>query len=418
VFVAPEGRGERTGCDPENAVATIALALPLVADEGAILVAQGRYANQHIVLNRPLALRGGYNDDFTASDNDAFPTVLTGTEPETLRVSGTAVDTRVLIEGFVVQNASQADAGYAVRLASGVPTVRNCLLAGSNAAGMHSGGLVVGSGAVATIEDSTALGGNAPRSYGLHLEFLSGAIVVDRTLAAGGNAASGISYGAYVEAPSFVVRNSVLLGGSAQSSIGLSLVGGSPRSVANNTIAGGPGLGGSIAVVTSGEHRFTNNILFTIGSSGRHCFQEASSGGAHPVSFLNNLLFACPDALYIRDATEFDPPLTIEEINAFDGVLMAANGHSQFSGNLTTTMTPFELFTDPDGADNVFATVGDNDFSLKTTDPAIIEGGIDSTQMVCGTKEVMAACDGSDRDYLRSLRTLGFSIGAHEQEPQ
>jgi hypothetical protein len=290
-------------------------------------------------------------------------------------------------------------------------------MAGSNAAAMHSGGLVVGSGAVATIEDSTALGGNAPRSYGLNLEFLSGMVVVDRTLAAGGNAATGISYGAYVEAPNFVLRNSVVLGGSAQSSIGLSLVGGSPRSIANNTIAGGLGQGASVAVSTSGEHRFTNNILFTMGSSSRHCFHEGSSGGAHPLSFLNNLLFACPDALYIRDATIFDPPLTIEEINAFDGVLMARGGHSHFSGNLTTSMTPFELFTDPDGLDNVFATVNDNDFSLKTADPAIIEGGIDSTQMLCGTKEVVAACDGSDRDYLRSLRSVGFSIGAHEREP-
>lgn len=61
-------------------------------------------------------------------------------------------------------------------------------------------------------------------------------------------------------------------------------------------------------------------------------------------------------------------------------------------------------------------TMEDNDWRLLTDDPAITQGGKDSSASDCGTNEAPRACGPVHVDADGVARTLPYSIGAYEKD--
>ncbi|MCC6807177.1 MAG: Ig-like domain-containing protein [Deltaproteobacteria bacterium] len=289
------------------------------------------------------------------------------------------------------------------------------------------------------IEDNTITLGNGGSSVGLRIGGVSvGHVAKNRVY---GGFGVGETRGFEVDdtarpASTIVVENNFFHGGDGTIIRGAILGGGARVRFSHNVVlAGGTGPGGdSAALVLSNPAApsVADNVLFTVGTAGvRQCVRELSGGAADPLAFVHNLLFACPSDLYVDE----DSPsaLDIAGVNALVGqdlpnepdqcsTAMPVNcEHQRFAGNITTALTPAEVFFDLDGPDNQLKTVKDVDLRLLTSAPATIRGGgSDPLMMSCGTLDAPALCSPNLADYAGVTRTCGgvgvcTAIGAREE---
>jgi hypothetical protein len=198
------------------------------------------------------------------------------------------------------------------------------------------------------------------------------------------------------------ISNNVVHTGNANTAFGLELMGSVIALVTHNIFIAG-GLNGSVsaAVMLSGFSlpSFENNILATSGNnSTRYCVFEGAAD-TDPASFVSNLMFACPSALYFN---ENGLAITdIASVNTLDNSQLAwpagctvacetARYNLNRAAALGTTLSTF--FTDFDGTDNNPATWDDNNYFFATPDPLLTAGGNDPLLLECGTHEAPMAC--------------------------
>ena len=406
-YVVPGGLGQKTGCSPGHAAPDISAVLSSTAEGGTIHVAEGRYTGQHVMLERSVTLLGGYQGSaFERRDPLQYVTYLSGAEDETLLAAG--ADT--VIDGFVVENLSDGEVGYAAQLVTGTFRIRDSKFYGSSLSA-HSVGILVSTPApgLVTLDRVTSAGGAARNlSHGLLVVHLT-ALEIDASRLLGGSAPYA-SRGAELRGQP-LLRNSLVLSGPAPDSCGLFLELGNARDykIANNTIGAGGGTELSTAVFNRTMPTMTNNVLFTLGTGTPTCFFSDFNNQV-PASFQHNLFAGCAD-LYWNGERLLRTGSEIDQLDGATGIW----GSNQFSNSQVFDGPLSDLFVDPDGPDDAIATGEDNDFRLNTDNPFVTQGGMDSTSTSCGPREMPWFCGGSAADLTGAVRQLPFSIGAYEK---
>ena len=247
-----------------------------------------------------------------------------------------------------------------------------------------------------------------------------------------------IGTGIYAEGHPVVLRDNVVVAAGANGStcgIELSDVNGITRAcgdgaatklVGNTVYSTGYGI-----ELHAGSPVISNNLIRADGT----CMLEnpvVSYDTADPLSFQNNALLTCPTAYGEERGTPGQIPSTFQALTDAAAVNGLAGGACReeaasivrYSGNVSGSVTNSALFTDLDGADNLFFDTADNavfeafdnDFSLRLDSDAlgIRGGGKPATGSDCGDGGV--ACGGAGVDLRGATRTVPWSIGAYEKD--
>jgi len=228
-----------------------------------------------------------------------------------------------------------------------------------------------------------------------------------------------------------MVLNNLLLGGDEVDGacVGLLLDMMTSSTVAHNTIDGGNCKDAyAIELGSNPDVSIVNNILFVTGAgtpaTDRFGIFEVAEDESIPLAVKNNLIFSV-DAMYHTFNDGDTNYRTIEEMDALDGRETQRDpncsyywecGASQVEDNLTTALSLDELFLDADGPDDDLYTFFDNNWRLKTREPAIAEGGLDTTQALCGTAESPVSCGDVTGDLKGIPRPGTPSLGAYQVE--
>jgi hypothetical protein len=219
-----------------------------------------------------------------------------------------------------------------------------------------------------------------------------------------------------------VVNNLIHAGRNQAHTVGVEMEG-SAATLSHNTIYAGEGVQSTTAVslLSVDSHpTLTNNILFA-GPTAGVCIRENGSPDttSDPASVQNNLLFDCPDGLYVDEGAQV--LADIAQVNALqaspieDGICTPGVDcpQARYSANLTSVDGAQAVFVDLDGPDNSLQTLADNDWRVVPDQTGILTGGKTTFGGNCGSLEAPASCGEVGVDFLGLLRLAPVSIGAY-----
>ncbi len=179
--------------------------------------------------------------------------------------------------------------------------------------------------------------------------------------------------------------------------------------VYNNTIAGGESdWSAAISLQNESTPIIENNILFSVAVSGGYCIYESTSNNGNAQSIHNN------DFHDIVGNTIFYHTFGEADIDTLGDIDLLGYAGGNWDAD--------PLLIDPDGTDNDFSTMNDNDWHLKADSPAEVrQGGLDGSLPGWGfetdfdglTRTNLAA--GPDNDPAND-NAGGWSMGACEKD--
>ncbi|MBI5508532.1 MAG: right-handed parallel beta-helix repeat-containing protein [Deltaproteobacteria bacterium] len=250
------------------------------------------------------------------------------------------------------------------------------------------------------------------------------------------------SYGLYLyQCTDVVIEKNVVSGAASQAGRGVSVRGVGNVTIRNNVIYGGSGGGWHIPVqVVSATPSISNNTLIASlgGGSGRGILLWDQYGPATPVVVNNIFVALVADADGVYEFSASSDPASMHSnlfVGAQSSVYWDADGGGNIvttaamesalcassipaAGNFVTSLTPAEVFVDPDGPDDDLTTIDDNDWHLRTTDASITRGGRNAGQSLCGGAGTgcpgtgAASCGAVVDDFDGATRVAPYSIGA------
>ncbi len=311
-------------------------------------------------------------------------------------------------------------------------------------------GIDVGQGS-ATVEGNTVhlkvSGGNGNERIGI---FCGGDASIRGNLITGNGLSTAASTGilaAYVNGNGRIEGNRVF-GGGGTTSVGIRIAALGAQ-VVNNLVHGGIG-GESIGILADASYMtwrmpISNNTVFAghganarvgielrqtslAGLSNNLVFGEGTwvayrrPGPAWPRAWQNDaILISAAPAAILRDSS-VSPAIDSSDLAALTTAL--CTGPKSPTGSLQTIdLAPSAVFTSVGGADGDLDTMGDNDWSLATSDPRLAAGGRDTSFFNCGAS--VSGCPGTSNvscgdvsaDFAGTSRTVPFSVGAFEKDP-
>ncbi len=232
--------------------------------------------------------------------------------------------------------------------------------------------------------------------------------------------AVGISCGGasgYGYADTIIVDDNLITitGGHSGTGVHTDLLGGGVRTLArvtHNTVycdaTPDAYIQGCTGALITGDELVTNNIFACKGEVPRHGVRQVEPGFGG--SLKNNLFAGCA-TVFSHDDTDY---ADVDALNLLDGETGSACETSRIEANLVFTLD--QLFVDPDGADDDLGTAGDNDWRLLTSDPAVTQGGHDTSASDCGPCGATTSCGAVGEDVQGTPRTPPPSIGAFEKD--
>ena len=237
-------------------------------------------------------------------------------------------------------------------------------------------------------------------------------VTIEGNRISGGSTTANESNGILCRQTTWVgIRNNTIFGGAAsgtENAIGIYLDQ-AYAGIYNNTIAGGQSdWSAGIFLQNESFPSIENNIIFSLATNTRYCIYESSSNTGHASWIRNN------DFAEISGSTVMYRPYTGEDLHTL--VDMEALDYA--SGNWNEDPTLADL----DGVDGIIATIGDNDWHLKTDSPIEVrQGGQDGGPLGWGYTSDM---DGASRTNLTdgpnddpsNDDASGWSMGAYERD--
>jgi hypothetical protein len=301
-YVSPSGNDSSDGTTPAKAWGTLCKAVAMVSPGNTILVAQGSYLSTEVRLAKGVTIKGGYNPSFTLWNPEAYPTTFYGrlTLDHTSAVWGgfrmisnpinAAQSQHMLKAGTFVRNYVEAVFANSVMTQSSAIDATAC----------------VGATLTLTGNDVYAGAENATPLRAVGFGFQKGALTFDSNRMCAQGKTNGQAFAINGFGPntadigSLLLRNNLLE--TANSGGHVIFVAGQNGGVdftttmTNNTLLGSESGVGGTAASNNGKMRwrFTNNILFNLGSSGTGINLGAGSGVSFDTAE-NNLVFGFLD---------------------------------------------------------------------------------------------------------------------------
>ncbi|MCB1202519.1 MAG: hypothetical protein KDK41_17895, partial [Leptospiraceae bacterium] len=299
---------------------------------------------------------------------------------------------------------------WATRNAQTFPTRVRDSIAIDGSIGVPNRPIEATSGAItsATIIDGFYFEATPTNNWGVGFFVSNGAPIIRNNIIFGGQA--GPRHGLHITGGSPAVYNNMLHGGTGSQTRGLYLSGGFPT-IRSNTIFAGTGANRFPVMLDGGSagSDIQNNAIFC--NAGGQGIRE-NTATATPAVVRNNAMLDCP-AAYFDSSTVPPAAGSIAGVAAMEADIVAEGQTA--SGNIQMASP----FTDPDGPDNDYATLLDNDFTFSNPQTAnLLQGGIDGN----------AAGWGFNTDLTGTVRTnttpqspnnanaQGWTIGAYEND--
>jgi hypothetical protein len=354
--------------------------LDRVRGEGEIHVAAGTYLSDYpVVIKDGISLYGGYSSATWDREPTVHLTTIRSTYDYTLYFKA-GVTEATIVDGFRIEASGEPGDHWAVYCFNASPTISNNWIIGGNTYD-YSGAIIVKYGSP-RIFNNELHGGEASATWGIHINDATPIICCNRIN--GGDANLGASAVYCIESSIATVRNNYIHGGTGDNTSGISGYDNCSLIVCNNTIYGGVGASSSTGIINNSPGAIiVNNIICTDPAS-VYAFGIDTRENCHESEVRNNNFYNTPH-LYWYASSGFDA-LDVGSMETFllgQGVVCGEN-----------------VEMDPE-----FHDFAGGDWRLTASTPTqISQGGTDlSTEF--------------NTDYLGSIRTVPWSIGAHEYNP-
>lgn len=345
-----------------------------------VRVSKGTYYENTIRLKPGVSIYGGYDSGANWSRNiTANTTTISSVDSTGFAVAGYGDIT------LAFRATTNVD-GFTINALGGMPSTSAIYLSNANA----------------TISNNTLNGNNASTSSnGINIVNSGTPIIVNNTInAANATGSSGVG----ISGATPIVAGNIIFGGtSGTNAYGIFLGTTTTPVIANNTIYVSGTTNSFGIYISDGTPVIVNNIVFTTSGSNRRGVHEQNAGTSSPVTFQNNLIFDCPQGLYVNNpGGAFNTDVQINDFN--NSTQMSGTA----SGNIgATSIANFAAVN----------FVSASDFHLQNpATPAIIRnGGKDTSASTCGATGT-SSCGGVTTDRDGNLRTVPYSIGAYERD--
>ncbi|MCC6806551.1 MAG: Ig-like domain-containing protein [Deltaproteobacteria bacterium] len=322
-FVKVGGSGDQSGTSPVNAAPTIAAGLSGLTGPADVYVRYGSYPQaSQLAVPSGVSLYGGYSDTFQTRNPSGTPSSITGDLNTWLVTVAQGATTATVIDGFQIQNGVQAFAA-SVGLFRTSPTIKNNVISGGR------DGVIIENGAP-VIEGNTITPGTVAVAAAIRLTFEAPNALIRYNALDGGLGTT--TYGVYVDVGKATIHGNTMTSQTGSTSIGVYVHDNAlDGSVISSNVITSPTVGTSTGIEVKKQafivnntvrssapisgyatpiHNYApntviaNNITFTTGTGTRYCIQNSA---APTVAILqNNLMFDCPNGLFVDLATPYN----------------------------------------------------------------------------------------------------------------